>query len=141
MLGFIGDESPGHPSLFSIAGVRQLAAIIIAMPAFFVLVLAGADVFRRMTTLEAHATGLSERTGKKVTAITWGAIAAVTARVKHGKYASFAVVADDVTIDWLAGTGSSHAGRTPPGLAITGEELAALVVARSGRTLTIAADA
>jgi hypothetical protein len=99
-------------------------------------------VFKRATTLEATAAGLSERTGRRVTAITWGAISAVTARVKHGKFTSFTVVTDDagVTIDWLAGTGSSHPRRNPSSFTTTGEELAALVVARSGKTLIMKPD-
>ncbi len=141
--GIVENASPSHASVFSTAGLRLLAAaIIIAIPAFIVLVLGWADVFKRATTLQADATGMSKRTGNKETLITWHEIEAVTARAKHGKYTTFAVVADndDVTIDWLASPGSAHARRNPPSLAISGEELAALVVARSGRTLTIAAD-
>lgn len=138
--GFIGDASPGHPSIFSTAGLRLLAAVIVALPAFFVLMLAWADVFKRATTLQASATGLSERAGNKETMITWHETEAVTARVKHGTYTSFAVTTrdSDTSIGWPAR--ATHARRDAPGLTISGAELAALVVARSGRALTIAAD-
>lgn len=139
--GIVENASPSHASVFSIAGLRLFVAAVVSLPAIIVLMLAWGDVFKRATILQADATGLSERTGNKATMITWHEIAAVTARVKHGAYTTFAVTThdSDTSIGWPAG--ASHARRNPSGLTITGAELAALVVAHSGRTLTIAADA
>jgi len=110
-------------SLLFLVGLIGIAAIFIALG-------------RSSTRITVGASGLGERDGRKKTQIAWDAIVLVSAELERGMPKTFLVLGRDGAIITWPARGAIWRPSSPVQQFISPEELAALVVARSGVHLT-----
>lgn len=91
----------------------------------------------RSTYVWADGEGLHERDGRRARFLPWEAVQSVQVETIAGKAASFEVRGAARVISWPASDVRIRPPRDRGALALTPDELAALVVARSGRSLTV----
>lgn len=124
--------APPHPPQQYLAGALFLPAIIGAA-----LLVFGLSPGRHAVVADVK--GLSMRSGRRTEVLLWDDVERVMAHASRGRITRYEVIGDEgeVTIAWPA---KVHATPRTGTQAVTPGELAALVVARSGKALRVVGD-
>lgn len=125
--------APSHPPQQYLAGALLLPAIIGAMLFVF-------GLLPDRHVVLADTQGLSMRSGKQIEALRWDDVDQVKAHVSRGRITRYRVIGeiDEDTIEWPVRRIREVPINT--GQSLTAAELAALVVARSGKALRVMGD-
>jgi len=138
----IGSGFGDSSSVLTVGAFHYVLACLVALLGLLLLFVAGNDVVQRATYVEATPDGLNQRMGKRGETLAWAEVESVVARMSGGRVTGFQAHHEGTgtAIEWSPTARISARIVGAGGISITGEELAALVIARSGRTLIVTAD-
>jgi hypothetical protein len=139
VISAVGNGFGDSTSILSGSTLHYLIGCVVALLGLLVFALAWSDVVKRSWYVEVTHEGLSRRVGKRGETLAWAEIETVIAHMSSGRVTGFQArhAGTDTAIEWPP---IARAPARARGIAISGEELAALVLARSGRTLTVKTD-
>jgi hypothetical protein len=134
VLAFVDFASVSDSETAPLLRITLFIAALVGVALF----VAGVGAHGRPTVVIADARGVSKREGKKAETIPWNALECVVVRISVGKARAFDVIGhgDAFTISWP--TQDTRPAELPAGTQrVTAEEMAALIVGRSGTLLKV----